>query len=102
MAVDRRRWGPQPRRASSSSARDRGQSGHGCAVVRPSAVLRARRRQGLARALLARVLADLRARGADEVTTEIDAENVGSRALLEGLGAPPTRARLELVRREPA
>ena len=39
----------------------------------------------------------------DEVSTEIDEMNTGSRALLEGLGARPVGGSLELIRpRSPA
>ena len=62
-------------------------------------VLRPHRRRGLARALLAHVFAVLHERGEVEVSTEVDDENVASRTLFESLGARPTGAFLELIRR---
>ena len=61
-------------------------------------VLPEHRRQGLARALLAQVLAVLRERGIAEVATEVDDENVASRALLTP-GARRVGGSIELVRR---
>jgi RimJ/RimL family protein N-acetyltransferase len=61
-------------------------------------VRRSQRQHGLGRALVAAVFAELHSRGIAEVTTEIDDENVASRALLEGMGARPVGATLELVR----
>jgi ribosomal protein S18 acetylase RimI-like enzyme len=62
-------------------------------------VHRTHRRRGLARALLAQVFGVLDARGQPEVSTEIDDENVPSRALLEPLGARRTGGSIELVAR---
>lgn len=62
-------------------------------------VLPASRRQGLARALLSAVFAELHERGVDEVSTEIDDTNTASRALLDGFGARRTGTTLELIRR---
>lgn len=57
------------------------------------------RRRGVARALLARALAVLHARGETEVSTEIDDANVASLSLLGALGARRTGSSIELIRR---
>jgi GNAT superfamily N-acetyltransferase len=57
-----------------------------------------RRRRGIARALLAGVLAAVRERGAPEVRTEVAETNAASRNLLFGFGAEVVGATLELVR----
>lgn len=57
------------------------------------------RRRGLGRALVTAVLAEVRRRGIDEVSTEIDDMNVASRALFDGLGAHWTGTSVELCRR---
>ena len=62
-------------------------------------VLPGYRRRGIARALLARVFAELQERGVHDVSTEIDETNTASRALLEGLGARRTGTTVELNRR---
>jgi RimJ/RimL family protein N-acetyltransferase len=56
------------------------------------------RRNGVARALTARVLAALHERGVPDVRTEVDETNVASRALLTGFGGETVGASLELVR----
>ncbi|MDT0265977.1 GNAT family N-acetyltransferase [Streptomyces sp. DSM 44915] len=65
----------------------------GLVGVRP-----AHRRRGLARALLARAFAPLRARGVGEVVTEVDETNTASRALMAGFGARRTGTAVELRR----
>jgi RimJ/RimL family protein N-acetyltransferase len=62
-------------------------------------VLPRSRRRGLARSLLARVFAVLHERGAREVSTEIDDENMASKALLLPLGARRVGGTVELIRR---
>jgi GNAT superfamily N-acetyltransferase len=62
------------------------------------AVLPAYRRQGLARALLARVLSALDARGMTSVSAEVDDTNAASISLLTGLGARRTGGSIELNR----
>jgi len=62
-------------------------------------VRREHRRRGIASAMLAHVFGVLAARGIDEVTTEIDVENVASRATIEPLGARVVGQSVELVRR---
>lgn len=62
-------------------------------------VLAPYRRRGVARALLARVLAVLHERGQTEVATEIDETNIASNTLLHPLGARRTGGSVELVRR---
>jgi GNAT superfamily N-acetyltransferase len=57
-----------------------------------------RRRRGLASALLAAVLTEVRERGFAEVRTEVDETNVASRELLFGFGARTVGASLELLR----
>jgi GNAT superfamily N-acetyltransferase len=57
-----------------------------------------RRRQGLARALVAAVLLEVHERGLPEVGTEVDETNTASRALLAGFDGEPVGAELELVR----
>lgn len=61
-------------------------------------VVRSRRREGLARALLARVFAVLHQRGVAEIKTEADVTNVASTSLLESLGAQRVGVSVELVR----
>ena len=56
------------------------------------------RRQGLAKALLARAFAVLHERGKTEVSAEVDDTNVASTSLLEPLGARRTGGSIELVR----
>jgi len=63
------------------------------------AVVRAHRRRGLARALLAAVFAVLHARGERTVVAEVDDANVASRALLASVGARRTGGTIELIRR---
>jgi GNAT superfamily N-acetyltransferase len=62
-------------------------------------VVRDYRRRGIARALLGRVFGVLAARGIEEVTTEIDVENVASRRTIEPLGSRVVGQSVELVRR---
>lgn len=57
-----------------------------------------RRRKGVARALLAAVLAVVRERGPAEVRTEVDETNVPSRELLLSFGGRRVGSSLELVR----
>lgn len=57
-----------------------------------------RRRQGVARALLASVLTAVRLRGQAEVRTEVDEANTASRELLFGFGGRAVGATLELIR----
>lgn len=59
------------------------------------------RRRGLAKVLLAAVLAPLRGCGISEVAAEVDATNTASNALLLGIGARRTGGSIELVRRAP-
>ena len=63
------------------------------------AVARPYRRKGVARALLAVAFRELHARGAAQVTAEMDDANTASRTLLWGLGARRTGGTVELVRR---
>lgn len=56
-----------------------------------------RRRQGVARALLAAVLMVLHQRGAPHVRTEVDEENIASRHLLASFGGELVATSLELV-----
>jgi ribosomal protein S18 acetylase RimI-like enzyme len=62
-------------------------------------VLHDHRRQGVARALVARVFTVLNERGQPEVTTEIDDTNVASKSLLLGPDARRVGGTIELVRR---
>lgn len=62
-------------------------------------VAREHRRRGIARALLSRVFAVLATRGIDEVTTEIDVDNVASRRTIEPLGSRVVGQSVEVVRR---
>lgn len=62
-------------------------------------VLPSYRRRGLARALISQAFAALHARGATEVTAEVDVSNTASNALLAGLGGVVTGTELELCRR---
>jgi ribosomal protein S18 acetylase RimI-like enzyme len=62
------------------------------------AVLPQHRRRGLARALLAEVLAVLHRRGVAEVSAEVDDANTASTALVRSIGARRTGGILELVR----
>jgi RimJ/RimL family protein N-acetyltransferase len=62
-------------------------------------VTRPLRRRGVATALLSRAFDELVARGFESVTATIDETNTASRGLLEGLGARPVGASLEVVRR---
>jgi ribosomal protein S18 acetylase RimI-like enzyme len=57
-----------------------------------------RRRQGIARALLADVLTEVHRRGVSHVRTEVDETNVASRMLLAGFGGKSVGAALELVK----
>lgn len=57
-----------------------------------------RRRQGIARALLAEVLREVHRRGVSHVRTEVDETNVASRSLLCGFGGTRVGAVLELRR----
>jgi ribosomal protein S18 acetylase RimI-like enzyme len=57
--------------------------------------------RGLAKVLLAAVLAPLCGRGISEVAAEVDATNTASNALLLGIGARRTGDSIELVRRAP-
>jgi ribosomal protein S18 acetylase RimI-like enzyme len=59
------------------------------------------RRRGLAKVLLAAVLAPLRGHGISEVAAEVDATNTASNALLLGIGARRTGGSIELARRAP-
>ena len=61
-------------------------------------VRRSVRRRGIARWLIGEVLAELQARGVNEVRTDVDEKNVASRTLLEGLGGSVVGASLELRR----
>lgn len=61
-------------------------------------VRRSLRRRGIARWLVGEAFAVLAARGHDEVATEVDETNVGSRALLERIGGRCVGASLELRR----
>jgi RimJ/RimL family protein N-acetyltransferase len=54
--------------------------------------------QGLAAALLARVLTVWAARGADRVTAEVDAGNAASQALMARFGGMVVGTETELVR----
>jgi ribosomal protein S18 acetylase RimI-like enzyme len=62
-------------------------------------VLTGYRRHGLARALIAQVLAPLADDGEPAVTAEADAGNVASDALLRGFGGRVTGGTIELIRR---
>jgi ribosomal protein S18 acetylase RimI-like enzyme len=62
-------------------------------------VRREHRRRGIASAMLAHVFGVLAARGVEEVTTEIDVENIASRATIEPLGSRVVGQSVELVRR---
>jgi GNAT superfamily N-acetyltransferase len=55
-------------------------------------------RRGVARALLAAVLTAVRERDVRDVGTEVDETNVACRRLLDGFGARPVGALVELVR----
>jgi GNAT superfamily N-acetyltransferase len=57
-----------------------------------------RRRRGTARALLSAVLTAVRERDVRDVGTEVDETNVACRRLLDGFGARPVGALVELVR----
>ena len=56
------------------------------------------RRRGLARVLLAQVLASLHQRGQSDVVAEVDVTNTGSNRLLTSLGARRTGGIIELIR----
>jgi GNAT superfamily N-acetyltransferase len=60
------------------------------------------RRQGLARALIAKAFSTLHERGDVRVTCEVDHTNTASRALMAQLGARLAGGSVELVRRPPA
>jgi ribosomal protein S18 acetylase RimI-like enzyme len=62
-------------------------------------VLRAHRRRGLARALLAHVFAVLHERDEATVTAEVDDGNGASTTLIRSLGARRTGGTVECVRR---
>lgn len=61
-------------------------------------VLRSERRQGLARALMAHVVAALADRRVEAMTAEVDDANAASIALITGLGGRSVGASLELVK----
>lgn len=61
------------------------------------AVRNARRRRGIARALLAHVLSSLHRSGAEAATAEVDEFNTAAVALLEGIGARRAGGNLEFV-----
>ncbi|WP_238173993.1 GNAT family N-acetyltransferase [Kribbella kalugense] len=63
------------------------------------AVLADEQRQGIARALLSQVLANLHRSGFEAATAEIDETNTAALALFEGLGARRTGGILELISR---
>jgi GNAT superfamily N-acetyltransferase len=63
------------------------------------AVLAGEQRQGIARALLSRVLGELHRSGVEMVTAEVNESNPGALALFEGFAAQRTGSNLELVRR---
>jgi ribosomal protein S18 acetylase RimI-like enzyme len=64
-------------------------------------VCRSQRQCGLGRALVAAALGEARALGHDEVTTEIDVENIASQALFRGFGARRVGGYAELRRLSP-
>jgi GNAT superfamily N-acetyltransferase len=63
------------------------------------AVIRACRRQGVARALLAAAFRPLHDQGVSEVAAEVDVTNDASATLLRGLGARRVGGSVEMVRR---
>jgi ribosomal protein S18 acetylase RimI-like enzyme len=65
------------------------------------AVLPAYRRRGIARALLAEVLAVVHERGQPEVFTEVDDRNVASRSLMRSIGARSVPGHVHLELRRP-
>ncbi|MDQ2844876.1 MAG: GNAT family N-acetyltransferase [Actinomycetota bacterium] len=56
-------------------------------------------RRGIARAMLAHVLASLYGSGVETASTEVNESNGAALALFEGIGARPASSNLELVRR---
>ncbi len=112
------RWGPEGFREETYESRDfdpatylvaldEGKDGIGIGRVwmRPDrprlgliAVRSDWRRRGVARALLAAVLTAVRERDTRDVGTEVDETNVACRRLLDGFGARPVGAFVELVR----